>query len=152
MVTSTRRTAVPPQGSVPGGPILDDDVFLPFQLDLTSPPVTGSPGPTSRQDAYQRFWQRYLSEVRDRHPTWTRATKPTTDNYMRQPCDLVLSHVAPAFKQGGRLGHELVVTDAAIYRWLLDQRTSFETNYGRLLTWDDRKGRRRHLIAEYRTG
>ena len=113
---------------------------------------------TGKGQFYLEFWAKYLGEVRQRHPDWTRARKSQPDNWMSFPSPVRGTSLNPGFAQGGRLRHEIYIDtgdgneNLTIFKHLLDRRQTLERAYGRPLEFEELPGKRACRVAEYTAG
>lgn len=71
--------------------------------------ATSSTRPGTRSALYEAFWAKYLERLREEHPNWSRARKPSNQNWMDFPSPVRGTRTNPSFAQGGRLRHELYI-------------------------------------------
>jgi hypothetical protein len=116
--------------------------------------ATGGDG--ARAALYSAFWWKYLEQVRARHPGWTRARKPSNQNWMDFSGPVRGTRINPSFAQGRRLRHEIYIDtgdgerNKAMFNELAAQRQALEGAYGRPLDFELLPNARASRIAEYR--
>lgn len=109
----------------------------------------------TRGALYEAFWTKYLDRVRLVHPEWTRARRPSNQNWMDFVSPIKGTRINPSFANGQRLRHELYIDtgDGArnldMYEAFLGQRDQFEAAYGRPLNFEALPDARASRIAEY---
>ncbi len=117
---------------------------------------TQSGNASARATLYQEFWTQYLERLRDEHPDWSQARKPSNQNWMDFPSPIKGTRLNPSFAQGRRLRSELYIDtgdlagNEAIFDHLLQQKDVFETAYGRPLQWEELPKARASRITDYK--
>jgi hypothetical protein len=107
---------------------------------------------------YVEFWRRFLEVVKARYPGWTRATKPSSANWMWMTSPIAGAQISSSFAQGRRLRHELYIDSGdgernlAIFQALLARRGELETLYGRPLEFEELPAKRACRVADYADG
>jgi hypothetical protein len=113
---------------------------------------------SGKSSLYFNFWSQFLDRIQSEHPSWTRARKPQTVNwvFIRSPIPGVPLSVA--FQQGKKLSVELYISAAdaiwnlELFNRLNAQRSSIEAGYGRELAWEEAPGKQYCRIADRRDG
>ena len=116
---------------------------------------------SGKSGLYAAFWDRFLEQLRTRHPGWTRARKGQAANWMTLPSpfkDLNVYGVNfPSRPQ--RLRCELYIDSAdalimfeSYFDALYAHRTEIETAFGAELSWEVIEGKRASRIATYMSG
>lgn len=109
---------------------------------------------------YAAFWDRFLEQVRERHPEWTRARKGQASNWMNLPAPFkgLITYVVSFPARPSRLRCELYV-DApkpaeveAAYGALRARREEIEERFGGELEWEPVEDKRASRIAVYTVG
>ncbi len=109
---------------------------------------------------YAAFWQRFLEQLRDQHPAWTRARKGPAENWLTPPSPFKgLSYYCVSFpSRPQRLRCELYIDSEgpaeveARFRDLYEQRAGVEARFGGELSWEPLENRRASRIAVYASG
>jgi len=107
---------------------------------------------------YVEFWGKFIGVVRERHPDWTRSTKPGSANWFSMRSSLPGTEISSSFALRHQLRHELYIdggdADAndALFASLLSQRDALERAYGRELQFEELPNKRASRIAEYADG
>jgi hypothetical protein len=115
-------------------------------------------GGSERTALYVKFWTRFLERLRQDHPDWSRARKPSSTNWMEMPSPLKGTSISSSFAMGRRLRHELYIDcgdadrNLALLQALLEQRDEVEAAYGRGLSFEELPGKRACRIADYSEG
>jgi Domain of unknown function (DUF4268) len=120
--------------------------------------VTTPPGPASaRRLLYRDFWVKFLDQVSEERPGWTRSRKGLAQNW--QPLPAGASGVAYNCVFGkGQLYSELYFQDPdalvneARFKAALATRETLEAAYGSPLTFEPLDGKKGSRIATYRAG
>ena len=105
---------------------------------------------------YRNFWTRYLERLSAEHPGWSKARTPSSGNWMEFPSGINSIWIGSSFARGRRLRQGIYINardrteTEMIFECLLQQRESFEAEYGRPLQWETLPNSRSSLIAEYR--
>jgi len=119
-------------------------------------PPSGQPGRDRAGKAalYAVFWERFLEQLRARHPAWSRARKGPADNWLGIPSPFGgLGYYCVSFPSGQRLRCELYLDwpDPAQvreqYTELYRHRTAIEAQFGEELTWERLESKRASRIA-----
>lgn len=108
---------------------------------------------------YIQFWSSFIERVREEHPDWTNARKPSSANWLSMPCPFKGGpYYSASFAAGGKLRSELYIDYPqpddveSLYGFLAEHQDHIETSYGSSLSWEPLTGRRASRIAEYRSG
>jgi hypothetical protein len=109
---------------------------------------------------YAAFWERFLQQLKARHPTWTRARKGPAENWLSLPSPFKdQSYYCASFpSRPPRLHCELYLDSAdpgeveARFRQLYERRAGIEATFGGDLTWEPLKSKRASRIATYTPG
>jgi hypothetical protein len=112
----------------------------------------------SKAAAYVEFWTKAVDRFREEDPTWTRARKPSDENWMDFPSPIRVkgARISMGFAKGRRLRHELYIDSGngpfndRVFGALLALRPTIESLYGRSLEFEELPNRRASRIAEYR--
>lgn len=113
-------------------------------------------GSGTKSSLYEEFWTRYLVRLREEHPDWSRARKPSNQNWMDFPSPIKGTRINPSFALGGRLRHEIYIDfgdklrNEETFEHFLRQRDRFEAEYGRALQWEAMPNAQASRIADYR--
>jgi hypothetical protein len=112
---------------------------------------------------YAAFWERFLEQMRAKHPGWTRARKGPADNWLSLPSpsrggwsSYTLSF--PRGPSGQQLRCELYIDSqdpAEVeqrFGELYQRREAIDAAFGAELAWEPLEGRRASRIAAYGTG
>jgi hypothetical protein len=119
-----------------------------------------SEDPGGKGALYAKFWERFLEDLKARHPGWTRARKGPYDNWLALPSPFKGSNeYSVGFpSRPPRLRAELYIdsTDPAEVETrfgdLYQHRDEIETAFGGELNWEALDGRRASRIATYTEG
>jgi Domain of unknown function (DUF4268) len=110
--------------------------------------------PTGRGHLYAAFWERFLEQLRARHPEWSQARKGPTDNWLSMPSPFRgQGYYCVSFPSGQRLRCELYLDwpDVAQvrqqYNDLYQHRDEIEARFGDQLSWEALESRRASRIA-----
>ena len=110
--------------------------------------------PTGRGPLYAAFWQRFLEQLRAKHPEWSHARKGPADNWLSMPSPFPgQGAYCVSFPSGQRLRCELYLDwpDAAQvqkqYNDLYQHRDEIEARFGDQLSWESLESRRASRIA-----
>jgi Domain of unknown function (DUF4268) len=116
-------------------------------------------GATSEKGAaYVGFWRLLLDRIHSEHPEWTNATSRGPYNWLEMKAPIKGAKISNSFAQHDRLRHELYIDtgdgdrNMEIFDHLRDRRQQVESEYGRVLTWEELPGRRSCRIADYKDG
>jgi hypothetical protein len=114
--------------------------------------------PSASEARYVDWWSEFLEAVREQHPGWTSATKPSKTNWMNFPSGRSgIRYSAgwswPAGAAGYRLRAEVYMDDGDAY-WshFVQSRTQIEATESLPLHWEELLGSRASRIALYREG
>jgi hypothetical protein len=115
---------------------------------------------SGRSALYVRFWERFLAQVREEEPTWTRRSARTiiATNWVDMPSPISGTSFNVSFARGHRLRNELYIDTGdqedndRIFEALLAQRERIERAFGRSLEFEELARRRAARIAEYTEG
>jgi Domain of unknown function (DUF4268) len=112
---------------------------------------------------YAAFWERFLEQLRAKHPGWTRARKGPAENWLSLPSPYKggwSSYTVsfPRGPSGQQLRCELYIDSsdpAEVERRfgeLYEHREAIDAAFGAQLVWEPLEGRRASRIAAYRSG
>jgi hypothetical protein len=107
---------------------------------------------------YLDFWTRFLERIHREHPTWTRARKPSTANWLWVTHPIRGVPLAVSFQAGGLLSVELYIDtpdadyNLRLFQSLQSHHEAFEGAFGRRLIWEDQPGRRYCRVADRTQG
>jgi Domain of unknown function (DUF4268) len=116
--------------------------------------------PSGVRGLYAAFWERFLDQLKARHPTWTRARKGPAENWVAMPSPFKgLSYYSVNFpSRPQRLRCELYLDSDdpaevdARFSELQARRADIETRFGGELSWEPLDNRRASQIATYTSG
>jgi hypothetical protein len=113
---------------------------------------------SERETLYAQFWTRFLERIRRERPSWTRASKPTTANWLGMTAPIRGCTFSCGFAMGGRLRSELYIDtgdadqNLAIFDALEALRGQLDQEYGDELAYERLEGKRACRIAAYGVG
>jgi len=135
-----------------------------FHAQAAAAAKVSSEPPGGKGALYAEFWERFLEQLKARHPGWTRASKGPAENWLSLPSPFRggWASYTVSFPRGGpegqRLRCELYIDAqdraevAARFDQLHERRAEIEAQFGAGLTWEPPDGRRTSRIAAYGAG
>jgi hypothetical protein len=140
-------------------------------LDLIDRVLAAAPGiaaaakvspenPSGKGALYAKFWERFLEDLKARHPDWTPARKAPPDNWLSLPSPFKGSNAYSVNfpSRPPRLRVELYIDSAdpaeveTRFGDLYQHRDEIEAAFGGELSWEALNGRRASRIATYTEG
>jgi hypothetical protein len=126
-----------------------------FHAQAAAAAKASSEGASGIGALYAVFWERFLSQLKDRHPTWTRARKGPSENWLALPAPFKgLSYYSVSFpSRPQRLRCELYLdsTDPAEvesrFGELYERRADIEARFGGQLDWEPLDNRRASRVG-----
>ncbi len=134
-----------------------------FHAQAAAAAKVSSEPPGGKGALYAEFWERFLEQLKARHPGWTRVRKGPPENWLSLPSPFKGGWASytvsfPRGPEGQRLRCELYI-DAqdraevtARFGQLHERRAEIEAKFGAGLSWEPLDGRRASRIAAYGAG
>lgn len=111
---------------------------------------THSAGNSDRELEYHDFWERYLTEVRTKHPDWTKASGDYYQSWIVLSSGTPRVYYATFFNRQGLYSCvETQDPDHEIFNQLLANKESFEASFGGELFWEEIEGRKSCRIGVF---
>jgi hypothetical protein len=131
-----------------------------FHAQTAAAAKVSSEAPSGKGALYAKFWERFLEELKARHPGWTRARKGPPDNWIALPSPFKGSNIYGVNfpSRPPRLRCELYLDSPdpaeveTRFGELYQHRDEIETAFGGELSWEALDGRRASRIATYTEG
>jgi len=109
---------------------------------------------------YLQFWTRFLERLQLEHPSWTRARRAPTQNWIEMSSPVPGTAINSSYAARGRLRHEIYIDggdgsgirNLAVFKQFEEQRSKLEAAYGRELQFEELPDKRACRVAEYREG
>ena len=118
------------------------------------PPDGGDGKPSARGEAYRKFFQALIDELRVKHK-FTSAKVGQPQNWYSFASGVAGITYSASFAQGGRVRTEVYIDrndDKALFDRLLAQKAKVESEFGEALEWERLDDRRACRIATYFPG
>jgi hypothetical protein len=119
---------------------------------------TGASAGGGKSSLYQAFWEKFIEELRVKHPGWSRARSAPAQNWFSMSSGVSGLTLGASFAANGRVRSEVYIERPsqeeckAVFDQLLAQREAFEGAYGRPLEWERLDHAKACRIAEYIAG
>lgn len=100
-------------------------------------------GNSERELEYRDFWESYLTEVRAKHPNWTKASGDYFQSWIVLRSGTPRVNYATFFNRQGLYSCiETQDSDHELFQVLLANKAAIESSFGGELIWDEVEGRR----------
>ena len=131
-----------------------------FHAQTAAAAKASSEDASGKGPLYAGFWERFMEELKARHPGWTRARKGPADNWMTLPSPFKgLNYYSVSFPSSpARLRCELYLDSLdpveveTRFAKLYEHREEIETVFGDELSWEALDSRRASRVAAYTDG
>jgi hypothetical protein len=116
-----------------------------------------SKGPSEKGEAYRKYFQSLIDELREKHH-FTGARTASAQNWYSFSSGISGITYSSSFAQGKRARAEVYVDrgnleeNKKLFDWLKQKKDSIEKSFGSELTWERLDGKRASRIANYRPG